>query len=118
MASGPTLATPNVQLRAVTARGQPGPRRDTSQNGAQTAAETDLETGWSTLADRYGFALLLPEQQRSNNPNGCFNWFDTGDIGRPREKRCPSDRSLRKSLSIGVSTGGASSSLDCQREQR
>src|SRR4249919_393435 len=48
----------------------------------QTAAGYDLGAGWSTLADRYGFALLLPEQQRSNNPNGCFNWFDTGDIQR------------------------------------
>jgi feruloyl esterase len=42
---------------------------------AQSAAGYDLGAGWSTLADRYGFALLLPEQQRSNNPNGCFNWF-------------------------------------------
>ena len=41
----------------------------------QTAAGYDLGAGWSTLADRYGFALLLPEQQRSNNPHGCFNWF-------------------------------------------
>src|SRR5215831_2659211 len=41
----------------------------------QSAAGYDLGAGWSTLADRYGFALLLPEQQRSNNPNGCFNWF-------------------------------------------
>ena len=49
---------------------------------AQTAADYNLGAGWSTLADRYGFALLLPEQQRSNNPNGCFNWFDTGDIQR------------------------------------
>ena len=49
---------------------------------AQTAADYNLGAGWSTLADRYGFALLLPEQQRSNNPNGCFNWFDTADIQR------------------------------------
>ena len=41
----------------------------------QTAAGYDLGAGWSTLADRYGFVLLFPEQQRSNNPNGCFNWF-------------------------------------------
>jgi feruloyl esterase len=38
--------------------------------------------GWSTLADRFGIALLLPEQQRSNNPNGCFNWFQASDIQR------------------------------------
>src|SRR5688572_6842231 len=34
----------------------------------QTAAGYNLGAGWSTLADRYGFALLLAEQQRSNNP--------------------------------------------------
>ena len=49
---------------------------------AQTAASYDRGAGWSTLAKRYGFALLLPEQQRANNPNGCFNWFQTGDIER------------------------------------
>jgi feruloyl esterase len=41
----------------------------------QTAAGYNHGAGWSTLADRYGFALLLPEQQPSNNPNTCFNWF-------------------------------------------
>ncbi len=48
----------------------------------QTAAGYDIGTGWSALADRYGFALLMPEQKRGNNPNTCFNWFDTGDIVR------------------------------------
>ena len=28
----------------------------------QSAADYDLGAGWSTLADRYGFALLMPEQ--------------------------------------------------------
>src|SRR6202048_5433263 len=50
----------------------------------QTAAGYDYGAGWSTLADRYGFALLLPEQQRSNNPNGCFNWFLPDDTRRGR----------------------------------
>src|SRR3954465_10799137 len=48
----------------------------------QTAAGYDEGAGWSTLAERYGFALLLPEQQRANNPNNCFNWFLPGDIRR------------------------------------
>src|SRR3954469_3447167 len=48
----------------------------------QSAASYDRGAGWSTLAERFGFALLLPEQQRCNNPNGCFNWFQTGDIER------------------------------------
>ena len=50
----------------------------------QTAAGYDYGAGWSTLADRYGFALLLPEQQRSNNSNGCFNWFVPDDSRRGR----------------------------------
>jgi len=45
----------------------------------QTAAAYDHGAGWSTLADRHGFAVLLPEQQRANNPNLCFNWFQPGD---------------------------------------
>jgi poly(hydroxyalkanoate) depolymerase family esterase len=48
----------------------------------QTAAGYDVGAGWSTLADRYGFALLLPEQQSINNSKGCFNWFQSGDIAR------------------------------------
>ena len=50
----------------------------------QTAAGYDLGAGWSTLADRYGFVLLFPEQQRSNNPNGCFNWFQPAHSERGR----------------------------------
>ncbi|HEY4260238.1 MAG TPA: PHB depolymerase family esterase [Schlesneria sp.] len=46
----------------------------------QTAAEYDLGSGWSELAEKRGFAVLYPEQQRSNNPNLCFNWFEPGDI--------------------------------------
>jgi poly(hydroxyalkanoate) depolymerase family esterase len=48
----------------------------------QSAAAYDLGSGWSRLADRHGFALLFPEQQRSNNANLCFNWFELGDIRR------------------------------------
>jgi len=48
----------------------------------QTASGYDLGSGWSTLAERDGFALLLPEQQRANNANLCFNWFEPGDTRR------------------------------------
>lgn len=41
----------------------------------QTAAAYGLDVGWAALADRYGFVLLLPQQQRANNPSNCFNWF-------------------------------------------
>ena len=48
----------------------------------QDAAVYDHGSGWSTLADRHGFILLFPEQQRSNNPMLCFNWFSTNDTQR------------------------------------
>lgn len=48
----------------------------------QTAAGYDHGAGWSQLADRQGFAVLLPEQQRANNANLCFNWFAPDDIAR------------------------------------
>ena len=48
----------------------------------QTAAGYDLGAGWSTMAKRYGFALLMPEQKASNNAQGCFNWFNPEDTAR------------------------------------
>lgn len=88
----------------------------------QTAAGYDHGSGWSTIADRYGFALLLPEQQRSNNHNGCFNWFQSGDIQRGRgealsirqmiEKFVIDNRIDRRRIFItGLSAGGAMTSV-------
>nr|WP_314467004.1 PHB depolymerase family esterase [uncultured Novosphingobium sp.] len=48
----------------------------------QNAAGYDMGAGWSEMADRHGFALLFPEQQASNNPNLCFNWFSKEDSRR------------------------------------
>ena len=48
----------------------------------QNAAGDDQGSGWSRLADRRGFALLFPEQNRSNNPNLCFNWYNPEDAQR------------------------------------
>ena len=48
----------------------------------QHAAGFAEGTGWCTLAARHGFAVLLPEQSRSNNHNTCFNWFEPGDVTR------------------------------------
>lgn len=42
----------------------------------QRAADYDDETGWTALAQRFGFALLLPQQQEQNNSRLCFNWFN------------------------------------------
>lgn len=95
----------------------------------QTAASYDFGAGWSTLADRYGFALLLPEQQRANNPNGCFNWFQP-EHSRRNQGECHSIRQMveksvvdhgidrRRIFITGLSAGGAMTSnmLACYPE--
>ncbi len=50
----------------------------------QTAAAYDHGSGWSRLAEDYGFAVLFPEQTRQNNANLCFNWFQTDDVTRDK----------------------------------
>ncbi len=48
----------------------------------QDASGYDRHSGWSQLADEAGFAVLYAEQQRGNNPNLCFNWFQAADARR------------------------------------
>lgn len=48
----------------------------------QDAAGYGTGSGWTQLADRYGFSLVLPQQQTANNPSNCFDWFQSGDIAR------------------------------------
>ncbi|SEG50808.1 esterase, PHB depolymerase family [Marinobacterium lutimaris] len=43
---------------------------------SQSASDYDDESGWVALAERWQFALLLPEQQKGNNSSLCFNWFN------------------------------------------
>ncbi len=48
----------------------------------QTPEGYDRGTAWTILAARFGFAVVFPEQQRANNANACFNWFEPGDMQR------------------------------------
>jgi len=48
----------------------------------QNASGYDESSGWSRLADRFGFIVLYPEQQRANSPNLCFNWFSPANAAR------------------------------------
>lgn len=95
----------------------------------QTAASYNFGAGWSTLADRYGFALLMPEQQRSNNLNGCFNWFKPEDTRRDQGEAASIRQMIEKMVSekdidprrvfiTGLSAGGAMTSamLACYPE--
>lgn len=84
----------------------------------QSAASFDKGSGWSTLADRYGFALLLPQQNWKNNPLRCFNWFRQEHIARDRGEafsirqmidRMVADHGLdrQRVFVTGLSSGGA-----------
>ena len=88
----------------------------------QTAAAYDFGTGWSTLAKRYGFALLMPEQQGSNNANTCFNWFNPGDVARGRGEAASIRQMVARMVAdhkidpgriyiTGLSAGGAMTSV-------
>lgn len=48
----------------------------------QSARGYDHGSGWSAAAEEHGFAVLFPEQQRANNPNLCFNWYQPKDARR------------------------------------
>lgn len=84
----------------------------------QTAQAYDYGSGWSTLADSHGFVLLYPEQQRANNANTCFSWFDPAHASRERGEAA-SIRSMIEKIAVdldidrdrvfvtGLSAGGA-----------
>jgi poly(hydroxyalkanoate) depolymerase family esterase len=88
----------------------------------QTAASYDLGAGWSTLAKHYGFALLMPEQQPSNNGRGCFNWFNPEDTTRDSGEACSIRQMVARMVGdigvdqqrifvTGLSAGGAMTSV-------
>jgi poly(hydroxyalkanoate) depolymerase family esterase len=88
----------------------------------QTAASYDLGAGWSTLAERYGFVLLLPEQTPANNPKTCFNWFLPGDTSRGRGEALSIRQMIEKTIGAhgsdrsrvfitGLSAGGAMANI-------
>jgi poly(hydroxyalkanoate) depolymerase family esterase len=88
----------------------------------QTAADYDLGAGWSMLAKHYGFALLMPEQQSSNNANRCFNWFNPEDTARDSGEACSIRQMIARMVGdhaidahaifvTGLSAGGAMTSV-------
>lgn len=88
----------------------------------QSAAAYDYGSGWSVLAERYGFALLFPEQKRANNPNLCFNWFVPADAKRDAGEALSIHQMIETMVKaygldrsrifiVGLSAGGAMSSV-------
>jgi poly(hydroxyalkanoate) depolymerase family esterase len=88
----------------------------------QRADGYDFGAGWSRLADEQGFVLLFPEQQRTNNPNLCFNWFSPADSVRDRGEVLSIRQMIEAMLDAhgidrsrifvtGLSAGGAMTSI-------
>jgi poly(hydroxyalkanoate) depolymerase family esterase len=44
-----------------------------------SAALYDNETGWTALAERWGVALVFPEQTVANDPTKCFQFWNPDD---------------------------------------
>jgi poly(hydroxyalkanoate) depolymerase family esterase len=89
---------------------------------SQNADEYDVGTGWSSLAERLGFAVVYPEQQPANNPKSCFSWFLPGDIARGRGEALSIRQMVehvvatfgvdrRRVFVTGLSAGGAMTSV-------
>lgn len=53
-------------------------------HGCGQDAETYAKSGWIDLAERWQVVVIFPQQTRSNNPLGCWNWFLADDNGRGR----------------------------------
>lgn len=88
----------------------------------QTSDEYDHGTGWSSLADRLGFAIVYPQQQPANNPKNCFSWFSPGDITRGQGEALSIREMVEHAIGIfaadrrkvfvtGLSAGGAMASV-------
>ena len=88
----------------------------------QNAAVYDRGSGWSELAERHGFAVLFPEQARSNNHNLCFNWYQATDARRERGEAASIAQMVRHMTAThgldanqvfvnGLSAGGAMTSV-------
>lgn len=48
----------------------------------QSAQAYHAGSGWSELADEYGFAVVYPQTSSANNASSCFNFFQSGDTTR------------------------------------
>jgi len=99
-----------------------GPLVVVLHGNTQSPESYDIGSGWSTLADECGMALLFPGQRLTNNLIGSFNWFEAGDS----QRGCGEPLSIRQMIKqvvddhavdpsrvfiTGMSSGGAMTSV-------
>lgn len=95
----------NLRMFAYAPRHLPseGPLVIALHGCTQTAEEYDHGTGWSSLADSLGFAVVYPQQQTANNAKNCFSWFLPGDIMRGHGEAL----SIRQMVEYAIATFAA-----------
>ncbi len=88
----------------------------------QNALTFAKDTGWIQLADKFGFALALPQQSQPNNFLSCFRWFDSSQNRRDQGEALSIKQMVDKMKSAhsidpkrvyvtGLSAGGAMTSV-------
>jgi poly(hydroxyalkanoate) depolymerase family esterase len=85
---------------------------------AQDAAVFAGDTGWTDLADRLGFPLILPDQPKMSMSGRCFDWYRESDTARDAGEAGSIASMTRAAVShfksdpgrvfiLGLSAGGA-----------
>ncbi|MDC8830156.1 extracellular catalytic domain type 1 short-chain-length polyhydroxyalkanoate depolymerase [Alteromonas gilva] len=99
-----------------------GPLVIVLHGSTQSAEIYNIGSGWSTLADECGIALLFPGQRRSNNPLGSFNWFESVNSQRGAGEPLSISQMIKQVVEehhvdpsrvfiTGMSSGGAMTSV-------
>lgn len=83
-----------------------------------TARNFGTSSGWTSLAEKKGLYLLLPQQKLTNNMATCFNWFQAWDHTRGQGEVSSVEQMItwmkrthrvdpRRIFVTGLSAGGA-----------
>ena len=113
----------DLDARVYLPSGQPTGLVAVLHGCTQSAAVYDKGSGWSKLAERHGFAVLFPQQRRTNNSNLCFNWYLPSDARRGRGEAASISQMVQHLAAkyrldrshvfiTGLSAGGAMTSVD------